>query len=172
MKSKLIVALDVPSYEEATHLVDAVGDGVNLYKVGSQLFTREGPRMLEFLASRHKQCFLDLKFHDIPNTVAKAVESAAALPGVLMLTLHTAHGPHPFRVAGVFRDYGSERGMLLMGLPAYRAHFRDSGVTGLGLTLAPGAEASAVTGRLRALAGPRQVLQVRDQAWGVRSTGW
>jgi putative ABC transport system permease protein len=85
-------------------------------------------------------------------------------PGA-MLTLHTAHGPHPFRVAGVFRDYGSERGMLLMGLPAYRAHFRDSGVTGLGLTLAPGAEASAVTGRLRALAGPRQVLQVRDQAW-------
>jgi putative ABC transport system permease protein len=85
-------------------------------------------------------------------------------PG-MPLTLHTARGPRPFRVAGVFRDYGSERGMLLMGLPAYRAHFRDAGITGLGLTLAPDVEAALITERLRALAGPGQALQIRDQAW-------
>jgi len=98
MKSKLIVALDVDSFERAAALVEQLGDSVETYKVGSQLFTRVGPRMIEFLHERGRRCFLDLKFHDIPNTVAKAVESAAALR-VAMLTLHTVGGADMLRAA-------------------------------------------------------------------------
>ncbi len=91
MKSKLIVALDVDSYDQATRLVEELKEVVEVFKVGSQLFTRVGPKIVDFINRQERRCFLDLKFHDIPNTVAKAVESAAALR-VLMLTLHTAGG--------------------------------------------------------------------------------
>ena len=91
MKSKLIVALDVDSFEQAAALVERLGDSVETYKVGSQLFTRVGPKMVEFLHAHSRRCFLDLKFHDIPNTVAKAIESAKALH-VAMLTVHTIGG--------------------------------------------------------------------------------
>ncbi len=98
MKSKLIVALDVDSFEQAAALVERLGDSVETYKVGSQLFTRVGPKMVEFLHARGHRCFLDLKFHDIPNTVAKAVESATALR-VAMLTVHTIGGADMLRAA-------------------------------------------------------------------------
>lgn len=103
MKSKLIVALDVASYERATALVEELGKVVDVFKVGSQLFTRVGPQIVEFLHGRSKLCFLDLKFHDIPNTVAKAVESAAALR-VHMLTLHTCGGEEMLRAAAAVPD--------------------------------------------------------------------
>ena len=98
MKSKLIVALDVDSFEQAAALVERLGNSVETYKVGSQLFTRVGPQMVEFLQARGHRCFLDLKFHDIPNTVAKAVESATALR-VAMLTVHTIGGAEMLRAA-------------------------------------------------------------------------
>lgn len=98
MKSKLIVALDVDSYERAIALVEQIGDAVETYKIGSQLFTRTGPKIIEFLHQRGRRCFLDLKFHDIPNTVAKAVESAATLR-VAMLTVHTIGGAEMLRAA-------------------------------------------------------------------------
>lgn len=98
MKSKLIVALDVDSYGPAAALVRELADVVDVFKVGSQLFTRVGPRIVESIREAGKNCFLDLKFHDIPNTVAKAVESAAALR-VLMLTVHTCGGAEMLRAA-------------------------------------------------------------------------
>ena len=108
MKSKLIVALDVDSYVRATALVEELGKIVDVFKVGSQLFTRVGPQIVEFLHGHSKLCFLDLKFHDIPNTVAKAVESAAALR-VHMLTLHTNGGEEMLRAAAAV----SNRPLLL-----------------------------------------------------------
>ncbi len=98
MKSKIIVALDVDNFDAAARLVTQLGDTVGMFKVGSQLFTRYGPRIIELIHAQGRQCFLDLKFHDIPNTVAKAVESAAALK-VYMLTLHTAGGEEMLRAA-------------------------------------------------------------------------
>lgn len=98
MKSKLIVALDVDNFDRAAELVRQLRDYVEVFKVGSQLFTRVGPRIVEFIGSQGRQCFLDLKFHDIPNTVAKAVESAATLP-VAMLTVHVAGGEEMLRAA-------------------------------------------------------------------------
>jgi orotidine-5'-phosphate decarboxylase len=98
MKSKLIVALDVGSYQEAVALVRATADAVDIFKVGGQLFTRVGPPIVQFLRDHDKQCFLDLKFHDIPSTVARAVESAAALQ-VRMLTVHAAGGAEMLKSA-------------------------------------------------------------------------
>jgi len=98
MKSKLIVALDVADYQDAVALIGALRDVVDIFKVGSQLFTRVGPQIVQFLRSHDKQCFLDLKFHDIPNAVAAAVESAAALP-VDMLTVHACGGPEMLKAA-------------------------------------------------------------------------
>jgi len=98
MKSKLIVALDVDTFEEAARLIEVTRDVVDVFKVGSQLFTRVGPRILALLHEQGRECFLDLKFHDIPNTVAKAVAAAAAL-NVSMITLHACGGPEMLRAA-------------------------------------------------------------------------
>src|SRR5258706_152940 len=104
MKSKLIVALDVDGFQEATALVQATREVVDVFKVGSQLFTRVGPRIIEFLREQGKECFLDLKFHDIPNTVAKAVESAAALR-VRMATVHTSGGAEMLKAAAAIPNH-------------------------------------------------------------------
>ena len=68
-EAKLIVALDVETFEEASQLIDRLQDTVGIYKVGSQLFTACGPMIVRYVLAKGKQVFLDLKFHDIPNTV-------------------------------------------------------------------------------------------------------
>jgi orotidine-5'-phosphate decarboxylase len=91
-REKLIVALDVPAAASAAALVARLEDTCLWFKVGIELFTAAGPAILEPLLNRGHSVFLDLKFHDIPNTVAGAVRSAAAL-GARMLTIHAAGGP-------------------------------------------------------------------------------
>lgn len=87
----LIVALDVDTLDEAKALIKKLGDSVDIYKIGSQLFTAYGPQAVREITSLGKKVFLDLKFHDIPNTVANAVTSATGL-GVFMMTVHTIGG--------------------------------------------------------------------------------
>lgn len=89
---RVIVALDLSTWREASKLVERLGDSARLYKVGSQLFTAAGPQVVQALAKQGKGVFLDLKFHDIPNTVAGAVRAAADL-GAEMLTVHASGGP-------------------------------------------------------------------------------
>lgn len=89
--SGIILALDYPSAEEALGLVEELAGRVDFYKVGLELFSREGPAIIERLRERDKQVFLDLKLHDIPRTVAGAVAAAREL-GVRLLTVHTAGG--------------------------------------------------------------------------------
>lgn len=91
-RQRLIVALDVPNAAAASVLVDRLDDTCAWFKVGLELFVAAGPAVLEPLLRRGHKVFLDLKLHDIPNTVAGAVRSAASL-GVDMLTLHAAGGP-------------------------------------------------------------------------------
>ena len=89
--AQVIVALDVPTLDEAMGLVDSLGEETRFYKVGLELFTLEGPSVVRTLKGRHKHVFLDLKLHDIPNTVARAVGRARELD-VDLLTLHTTGG--------------------------------------------------------------------------------
>ncbi|HEY2115874.1 MAG TPA: orotidine-5'-phosphate decarboxylase [Candidatus Angelobacter sp.] len=91
MRERLIVALDVSTAAEAQTLAQRVGDAAGIYKVGLQLFTAEGPSLVRDLVHSGRRIFLDLKLHDIPNTVAHAVKSAAEL-GVHMLTVHASGG--------------------------------------------------------------------------------
>jgi orotidine-5'-phosphate decarboxylase len=89
-KEKIIVALDVPTEDAALRVLDTLGDGVGFYKIGMQLFTKCGPLIVQRVRATGAKMFLDLKFHDIPNTVQHAVRSACEI-GVDMLTIHL-HG--------------------------------------------------------------------------------
>jgi orotidine-5'-phosphate decarboxylase len=97
-RHRLIVALDVSTAAAAQKIVAAVGDSAFTYKVGMQLFTAEGPGIVRELVASGRRVFLDLKYHDIPNTVGKAVREAASL-GVSMLTVHAAGGTDMLRTA-------------------------------------------------------------------------
>jgi len=115
--AKLIVALDVDSLGAVRDLLDALGDQVDFFKVGSQLFTACGPAAVRFIEAKGKKVFLDLKFHDIPNTVASAVKSAVGLSvaversmemaakkperreGLFMYTVHTVGGVEMMKAA-------------------------------------------------------------------------
>jgi orotidine-5'-phosphate decarboxylase len=91
MKNKLIVALDVDSFEKAKKLIDKLSPYVNIFKVGSELFTNSGPKIIEYINEKQKKTFLDLKFYDIPNTVKRAT-LAAAKHKVFMMTFHASGG--------------------------------------------------------------------------------
>jgi orotidine-5'-phosphate decarboxylase len=97
-RQRLIVALDVSTAAAAQNIVAAVGDSALTYKVGMQLYTAEGPQLVRDLVSSGRRVFLDLKYHDIPNTVAAAVREAAQL-GVSMLTVHASGGKKMLRAA-------------------------------------------------------------------------
>lgn len=98
MRERLIVALDVSSASEAQQLAQRVGEAAGIYKVGLQLFTAEGPGIVRDLVASGRRVFLDLKLHDIPNTVAHAVKAAVEL-GAYMLTLHASGGSAMLRAA-------------------------------------------------------------------------
>lgn len=97
-RDRLIVALDVSRTAEARRIVVALGDSVSTFKIGKQLFTAEGPQVVRDLIAAGRRVFLDLKYHDIPNTVGAAVREAAAL-GVSMLTVHASGGEKMLRAA-------------------------------------------------------------------------
>jgi orotidine-5'-phosphate decarboxylase len=111
-RERLIVALDVSSAHAAHEIVAALGDSVRTFKVGKQLFTAEGPQIVRDLLASQRKVFLDLKYHDIPNTVAAAVREAAKLR-VSMVTVHASGGGAMLRAAvQAARDAGSELKVL------------------------------------------------------------
>jgi orotidine-5'-phosphate decarboxylase len=136
MKSKLIVALDVDGLQEAAAVVQA---------------TREGPRIIEFLHDNGKECFLDLKLHDIPSTVTKAVESAAALR-VRMLTLHTCGGEEMLKAASAVPNHP-----LLLGVTVLTSV--GGNVQGEVLRLAELAKKCGLNG---VIASPREIHPLRE----------
>jgi len=113
-KDRLIVALDVADRATALALVEHLSGLVGMFKIGSQLFTAEGPEMVREIVTSGERVFLDLKFHDIPNTVAGAVESAARL-GVSILNVHTLGGSEMMRAAA---HAVGDRGLLWITRPA------------------------------------------------------
>jgi orotidine-5'-phosphate decarboxylase len=100
---RLIVALDVPTLADAARLIDELAPHVAWFKIGSELFTAAGPQAVELVLARNRAVFLDLKFHDIPHTVAAAVAAATRL-GVAMMNIHVAAGDDALRAAVRARD--------------------------------------------------------------------
>lgn len=98
-RSSLIVALDFDSLSTALKFAKQVADLVGMFKIGSQLFTSAGPEAVRQVAQLGAGIFLDLKFHDIPNTVAGAVLASAALPGVQLVNVHALGGSAMLRAA-------------------------------------------------------------------------
>src|ERR1019366_8194878 len=106
-----IIALDVPSLADARALIATLGARADFYKVGLQLFSAEGPRVVEWLHSEGKRVFLDLKLHDIPSTVRKAAASAGRL-NVALLTVHGLGGEAMVRAA--VECAGTRSGVLVV----------------------------------------------------------
>jgi orotidine-5'-phosphate decarboxylase len=95
---RLILALDLSDYGEAIDIIERFKEHINVFKVGSELFTSVGPRIIEDIHAKGKKVFLDLKYHDIPNTVSRAAIVAAEF-GVFMLNVHTLGGLEMMRRA-------------------------------------------------------------------------
>lgn len=113
MSSKLIVALDFDNQNDALSLIDQIDPSTCALKVGSELFTLLGAQFVKLLISRKFKVFLDLKFHDIPNTVAKACKRAADL-GVWMMNVHASGGYDMMCAAKTsLETYGSDKPLLI-----------------------------------------------------------
>lgn len=130
-RERLIVALDVSSAAAAQKIVAAVGDSAFFYKVGKQLFTAEGPAIVRDLVACGRRVFLDLKFHDIPNTVAAAVAAAARLK-VSMLTVHASGGSRMLTAATEAAAASASKPMVL-GVTVLTS-FRDADVQEVGFS--------------------------------------
>jgi orotidine-5'-phosphate decarboxylase len=162
-KAQLILALDVDNLEQARKLIDDVGDAIEIFKVGSQMFTAHGPLITRYLQSKGKKVFLDLKFHDIPNTVASAVKSAVELK-VFMLTAHTAGGKEMLEAAvkagqtqakalGVARP-------LIVGVTVLTSTAKDAGTQELVLQRARLAQQTGLDG---VVASVEETAQIRRE---------
>jgi orotidine-5'-phosphate decarboxylase len=126
--NKIIVALDVATKQKALELVESLRDEISFFKIGLQLYTAEGPEIVRAVLSTGARVWLDLKLHDIPNTVARAVESANDL-GVHMLTIHLSGGSEMIRAATGARA----NDLLLLGVTvltsATEETLREIGIT-------------------------------------------
>ena len=128
-QEKIIVALDVPTKEKALALVKQLRDQISFFKIGLQLYTAEGPEIVRAVLATGAKVWLDIKLHDIPNTVGRAVESASRL-GVHMLTIHLSGGGEMIREAIAARA----NDMLLLGVTvltsATEQTLREVGIPG------------------------------------------
>ncbi len=166
MACDLILALDVPTREAAAPILRHLRGQLRWVKVGLQLFTAYGPNYVREVAGMGFKVFLDLKLHDIPNTVARAVESLAPLP-VSMLTLHTAGGAEMMRAARVAQQKLNPD-LLLLGVTVLTS-VDSAGLMEIGVT-APSADQVARLGKLAADSGlrglvcsPLEVAMLRSQ---------
>jgi len=154
MPCDLILALDVPTREAAAPILRQLRGNLRWVKIGLQMFTAYGPDYVREIAGLGFNIFLDLKLHDIPNTVAKAVESLAPLP-IQMLTLHTAGGAEMMRAAKEAQQKHNSK-LLLLGVTVLTS-MDSAGLKEIGVSSSP-AEQVARLGELAAGAGLRGLV--------------
>jgi len=159
----MIVALDLPTKTQALALVSTLADAVSTYKIGLQLYTAEGPEIVRAVAATGAKIFLELKLHDIPNTVAKAVATAGEL-GVQMLTLHLSGGRHMLSAAVEAKPSN----LLLLGVTvltsATQETLRETGVnSGIEEQVLRLAEIGRQTGIDGLITSPHEVRTLRKQ---------
>ncbi len=154
MSCDLILALDVPTREEAAPILRQLRGHLRWVKIGLQMFTAYGPEYVREVAGLGFNVFLDLKLHDIPNTVAKAVESLAPLP-IQMLTLHTAGGGEMMGAAANAQQKHNPN-LLLLGVTVLTS-MDSAGLAEIGVT-ASSADQVARLGRLAADSGLRGLV--------------
>jgi len=142
-RSSLIVALDFDSLSTALKFAQSVSDVVGMFKIGSQLFTSAGPEAVKQVAALGNGIFLDLKYHDIPNTVAGAVLGAAAMPGVQLVNVHALGGSAMLKAASQAVSAGVPMGADRTRLIAVtiltsmdQKSMRESGISGSALSRA------------------------------------
>jgi len=154
MPCDLILALDVPTREDAAPLLRQLRGQVRWVKIGLQMFTAYGPDYVREIADQGFDIFLDLKLHDIPNTVAKAVESLAPLP-IKMLTIHTCGGGEMMRAA-LAAQQKTNPALLLLGVTVLTS-MDGPGLNEIGVAAEPAAQVARL-GKLAAAAGIRGLV--------------
>lgn len=172
MKKKLIIALDLREFRQIINLIDAIGDNGLWYKVGAVNFTAYGNRIIDELKNRNKKIFLDLKYHDIPNTVKEAVFEASNL-GVDMLTIHAIGGKKMMSAAKdglkAYQDKTSNKGPLVLAVTILTSvsnesihsdMFINSTVEDTVLKLAENAAESNINGLV---ASPKEITVLREK---------
>lgn len=166
MPCDLILALDVPTREQAAPILRQLRGNLRWVKIGLQMFTAYGPDYVKAIADDGFNIFLDLKLHDIPNTVAKAVESLAPLP-IGMLTLHTSGG-REMMTAAKEAQQATKPNLLLLGVTVLTS-FDALGLREVGVTDTPDAQVArlahlAVDSGLKGLVcSPLEVAALRRQ---------
>ena len=171
IRDRLVVPLDVDSIEEAENIIDELGDMVSTYKIGLQLFTREGHDIVRKVKNRDKKVFLDLKFHDIPNTVVNSVKAAFEL-GADMLTIHSMGGFSMMegvaKLIWQWKDHGKNPPIVfaVTVLTSLDAAFLEDVIGTTGRTmeeevviLAKAAQSAGLSG---VVASPREIITIRE----------
>ncbi len=170
-KDRIIVPLDVPTAQAARELIKAIGGTVGFFKVGSELFTSAGPEIVKEVRASGSKIFLDLKYHDIPNTVRHAVQSASALD-IDMLTVHLSGGRAMCEAAVVGRGISE---MLILGVTVLTS-LNDAALSEIGfrgsvedevLLLAELAKNVGITGLV---ASPRELNILRERFGSLFTT--
>ena len=171
MHNPIIVALDVPTADQAVALAQQVAPAVGAFKIGSELFTAAGPDIVKRIRATGAAVFLDLKFHDIPNTVAKAVASAVRLD-VQMLTVHTSGGLAMMQAAEESaQKTAAQSGLnapLVLGVTVLTS-MESNDLAGVGVTSDVGRQVERLA-QLAARAGLRGLVCSPLEVAGLRQT--
>lgn len=165
---RVIVALDFPDGQAALQFVKQLPPGSCRLKVGKELFTSAGPELVRQLVDMGHDVFLDLKFHDIPNTVARACEAAAQL-GVWMMNVHASGGRRMMEAAAAaLKDCAGDRKPLLIGVTVLTSMGAED-LAEIGVNVEPAAQVARLAQLARAsgldgvVCSPREAAQLRSQ---------